>query len=200
MSVTLVAPDLVRVLTNVLLFTSNAWPVLRIRVDDSELVALGTDAYAIGSDRMPAHGGPLEGDVWLHRDEAEVIVKHARALKKKGLLSVTSQMFSHTTAWTFHEDEGPIVTEYVPAANMTSNFGVLDGILHDLTEKHPALPERLELDKTRLAWFTRVKTGTSQASLRVMVHDNRKPVLISVGSTFRGALVPIDAPDGWLDE
>lgn len=200
MSVTLLAVDLVRVLTNVSLFASTRYPVIRLRTTDSALTAMATDSYMIGTDTMSAHGGPLVDDIWLSEEEVNEIVKHSRLLKKKGLLSVDTQSMSHTTAWTFSDDEGPIITECNPEEYLVRTFGHLDRIMEDLPTKRLALPEKLELDRNRLAKIGRIRTGKDLETVRFMIHDNRRPMLFTVGQSFCGALVPIDSPDGWLDE
>ncbi|MFD6970154.1 hypothetical protein [Streptomyces sp. NPDC059949] len=95
-------------------------------------------------------------------------------------------------------------------------WDMLDGLFTRLEGRKPALPELVAFDAALLARFSKVKApkvknhdANLDRCLDMCVFNSKEPILIRIGPTFRGVIMPIDrdvhaenlGPDGlWWHE
>jgi hypothetical protein len=77
---------------------------------------------------------------------------------------------------------------------------MVDTLLERMERRTPALPELIAFDPALLAYFSKVKVAkvkgkaneTLERAMDLCVFDAKEPVLVKIGPTFRGAIMPID--------
>lgn len=186
------APELARLTHNALAFmpARSAVKVCRIKLDFDGLSIMATDLYTVGED-FCAVDAKLEFDhsIDLSRDDLQALDKAARAAKKETIRIVVR-----------HQDGMEYFTEdvhgtFLDASAQRPNLDLwdkCDGLLTRLERGTFQIPEYLMIDPKLMAAFGKVKRPDGEdmgADLYISSPDD--PILIKIGPTFRGALMPI---------
>lgn len=201
-SVTLPSEEMARAAYNALAFlpARSMVKTARVELGPAGLRITGTNGYAVGQDTAPVedYSGP-EGGLTVHVDRGVLAdLDSAGRRDKKGF-----------GRFEVRPDDGLIFrpgNNDVPAAGQDASaqadervWSFLDDLFTRLERKTPALPELVAFDPALLAMFSKVKapkvkTGDSnlERALDMCVFDAKEPILIKIGPTFRGVIMPID--------
>jgi hypothetical protein len=202
-SATLLSDDLARVCFNALAFSPARSTVktARIQLGPEGFRATGTDGYAIGQDQCPldTYEGPAEG-VTLHVDRAALSDLDSGGRKdKKGYGRVEIKPADGLVFMPANNDTPTVAHDQAVNADAPL-WGMVDALLERMERRTPALPELIAFDPALLSYFSKVKVAkvkgkaneTYERAMDLCVFDAKEPVLVKIGPTFRGAIMPID--------
>lgn len=172
----------------------------RIQVRPDGFTVTGTDGFAIGQDScaLDEYDGPPEG-LTLHVDRAALSDLDSGGRKdKKGYGRIEFRPGDGLVFKPANNDVPTVARDLTGEANGPL-WGMVDSLLSRMERKSPALPELIAFDPQLLAYFSKVKVPkvrTSDMNLEramdLCVFDAREPVLVKIGRTFRGAIMPIN--------
>ncbi|MFF7233966.1 hypothetical protein [Streptomyces sioyaensis] len=199
----LLSDDMARVCFNALAFSParSSVKTARIEVGPWGFRATGTDGFAIGQDHCPfdAYDGPPEG-VTVHVGRASLGDLDSGGRKdKKGYGRLEIKASDGLIFKPANNDVATVAHDLAKDANGPL-WGMVDELLTRMERRQPALPELIAFDPQLLAYFSKVKVakvkGKSGENLEramdLCVFDAREPVLVKIGPTFRGAIMPIN--------
>lgn len=190
------APELARLTHNALAFmpARSAVKVCRMIFDSIGLRITATDLYAVGCDcEEGILNAPLAPEVIdLSREDLQTLDKIARAKKKEEIrIRIIDQ-----DGLSVQDDNG----DWMPFLDRSAErkpadlWARVDDLLMRLHREEFAVPTFLTLDPALFARFGKVKTsGETIADLYVSSPDD--PVLVKIGPTFVGAVMPVDRED-----
>ncbi|MDT0472769.1 hypothetical protein RM863_11585 [Streptomyces sp. DSM 41014] len=191
-----------RVAYNALSFLPARSMVQTARVDlgPTGLRITGTNGYAVGQDTAPVeeYRGPTEG-LTVHVDRGVLAALDTGGRKdKRGFGRFELRPGDGLIFRPANNDiasAGQDVTEQADPRV----WSLLDELFTRLEGRPPSLPELVAFDPALLAMFSKVKapkvrTGDSnlERALDMAIFDSKEPILIKIGPTFRGVIVPID--------
>ena len=159
--------------------------VARMRLRGPLIDFMATDTYAAGNGwtRANSISGDEAFELLMSRDALTDLERTARMGKKvEGELSVTD------TGFTFLVLDGasePIRHEAIVNAEASEMFDVIDGMLMPEQEFRTAFQPML------LQRFSKVKADKDQRVADVAIDDPDSPVLIKIGTEFRGLVMPV---------
>lgn len=190
-SVTVLCHDLARVLGNALAFMPARNRVKHVALcvtPDGVLAAGCRDGYVAGVDTVGTvdFGGNAANPALLLPEEAEVLKKVAQAGKKFPVrVNITGDSLNVETS---EEALGvPIVT----ADREVDMYRSLFALMGDAEKREGALPGALMLDPALMAPFAKVKSDSTDRKADLLIKDERSPILVKIGPTFRGLMMPI---------
>ncbi|MFC7979493.1 hypothetical protein ACFUT3_30200 [Streptomyces cinereoruber] len=167
----------------------------RVQLGPAGLVITGTDGYAVGQDSAPVedYEGPAEG-VTLHVGrEALADLDTAGRKDKKGFGRLELKPGDGSIFRPGNNDTPAAALTVEPDARV---WDMIDGLFTRLEGRPPTLPELVAFDATLLARFSKVKAPKGKdglgRALDMCVYDSKEPILVKIGPTFRGVIMPID--------
>jgi len=198
-SLTLPSEEMARAAYNALAFfpARSMVKTARVQVSPAGLTVTGTDGYAIGQDTAPVedYEGP-SGGVTLHvgRDALADLDSAGRKDKKGfGRLEVKP---GDGLVFRPGNNDTPTAAQDVSAQADDALWGMLDSLFTRLEGRPLAVPELVAFDPALLARFSKVKAPKGKdglgRALDMLIFDAKEPILIKIGPTFRGVIMPID--------
>lgn len=185
---TVPSDDLARVAANALAFlpARSQHKTARLTLAPGVLTITATDGYALGMDSCPAD---VDGSVTVDvdRDGLAELDKAGRADKKfSGVIEVypldAVRFVASDTAVT-------AVKAYESDADL---WEMVDDLLLKLPNTGFSLPKTVALDPTLLMRFSKVKADKATRIADFHIADPESPVLVKIGTTFVGCIMPID--------
>ncbi|MEU7096079.1 hypothetical protein [Kitasatospora aureofaciens] len=186
------APELARLTHNALAFmpARSAVGVCRIEAYVNQVRVTATDLYAAGRDVADvSSGSQLGASLDLSREDLQTLDKIARA-KKKEEVRIDIR---HGDGLSVMDDNGA----WMPFLDASEKrlpadlWERVDELLTRLERVSPVIPEALLIDPAMMAKFAKVKcAGETIADLYISSPDD--PILVKIGPTFRGAIMPVD--------
>ncbi|MFF0481037.1 hypothetical protein [Streptomyces sp. NPDC004435] len=169
----------------------------RAHLGPAGLTFTGTDGYAVGQDSAPVedYEGPAEGvTVHLGRDALADLDSGGRK-DKKGFGRVELRPGDGLIFRPGNNDVptagGDLIAQADPRV-----WDMLDTLFTRLEGRPPALPELVAFDPALLSRFSKVKAPKGKdglgRALDMCVYDSKGPILVKIGPTFRGVIMPID--------
>ncbi|MEV6730578.1 hypothetical protein [Streptomyces sp. NPDC051364] len=172
----------------------------RLELSPEGLRATGTDGYAIGQDSAPVddYSGP-PGGFTVHVDRtvlAELDTAGRKDKKGFGRLEVRP---GDGLIFRPGNNDTPTAGQDVSGQADDNLWAMLDSLFTRLEGRKPALPELVAFDAALLARFSKVKApkvknhdANLDRCLDMCVFNSKEPILIKIGPTFRGVIMPID--------
>lgn len=201
-SVTLPSEEMARAVYNALAFlpARSMVKTARLELSSEGLRATGTDGYAIGQDTCPveSYSGPSEGlTVHVGRSVLADLDTAGRKDKKGfGRLEVKP---GDGVIFRPANNDTPTAGQDLASQADDNVWAMLDDLFKRLEGRPPSMPELVAFDAALLARFSKVKaakvkTGDSnlERCLDMAIFDAKEPILIKIGPTFRGVIMPID--------
>ena len=201
-SATLNSEDMARVASNALAFLPARAMVktARLQLSSAGLEVTGTDGYTIGQDTAPVEGyeGPAEGVTVHVSREALADLDSAGRKDKKGFGKLDVRpgdgvIFRPST------NDVPTAAQDVSGQASADLWASLDSLFTRLERQAPALPELVAFDPALLARFSKVKApkvkhgdAALDRCLDMAIFDPKAPILVKIGPTFRGVIMPVD--------
>lgn len=180
---------LARVAYNALVFVPKSAlnRLVRLKLSATHVEISGTDGYAGGKDSAPVHNGPgTPVEVTLTRDDLEALEATSRAWKKAALaLTLTP---------------GELVVSGGPGEPLRIEIGqhqheawrMVDR-LFELGEQGAWATGPVAYDPALLSRFAKVKSPADRVA-DFLWRGPGLPVLVKVGQTFVGLVMPLDRP------
>lgn len=191
------APELARLTHNALAFmpARSAVGVCRISTGrvpfGPALEITATDLYCAGRDRSEVSElprGTFES-IDLSREDLVTLDKIARAKKKEEV----EIEIRHQDGMSVLDDNGAWMP-FLDASEMRQPADLwerVDESLQRLERVSPVIPELLAIDPAILSKFGKVKcSGETIADL--YISDPSEPILVKIGASFIGAIMPVD--------
>lgn len=152
----------------------------------------GTDGYAAGTDQAPVSDSNLgslsEFAFLVDKDGMTALDKAARESKKTpGSLTVEAD-----NSLTFHGEGGPVTVETFIDERTEELYDTLTEIIEKTEGRPPVIPGVLCLDPGLWSKFAKVKADNTSRKADLLMSDSYEPVLIKIGPTFKGLLMPVD--------
>lgn len=199
---TLPSEEMARVAYNALCFLPARSQVktARLELSPDGLTATGTDGYAIGQDTAPleTYKGPPEGITVHVTREALADLDTGGRKDKKGFGTLELRPGDGVVFKPYNNDVPTAAQDAGEQAN-EQLWSMLDDLFTRLEGRKPALPELVAFDAQLLARFAKVKApkvkncdANLDRALDMCVFDSKEPILIKIGPTFRGVIMPID--------
>lgn len=157
---------------------------IRVSLSASSIEFAGSDGYAAGKDNAPVHNGPGAAISFaIERDALVEIEAYARANKKSpiglscygGALHLSGPIEPYTCA---------VSAPHVEA------WTLLDAIFQATELQSQPWFGAAAFDPALLARFSKVKAANERVADFLFVGPE-KPVLVKVGGTFRGLVMPV---------
>jgi hypothetical protein len=172
----------------------------RLEISSAGLRMTGTDGYAIGQDTAPveSYEGPSEGlIVHLSREALGDLDGGGRKDRKgSGRLEVRP---GDGVIFRPENNDVPTAAQDASAQADASLWPMVDDLFTRLERRTPTLPELIAFDPALLARFSKVKAPKSKLGdvaldrcLDMAIYDSKEPILVKIGPTFRGVIMPID--------
>jgi hypothetical protein len=172
----------------------------RVEVWPDGFRVTGTDGFAIGQDtaEMDEYEGPPDGAVFHVTREALADLDSAGRKDKKGFGKLVFKPGDGLIFRPANNDVACAVQDVTDQAHAPL-WGAVDGLMEKLEGRKPNLPEVLCFDPALLMRFSKVKAAkkTTKAGnnlergMDLYIFDNAEPILVRIGPTFRGAVMPI---------
>lgn len=186
------ASDLAKALGNALAFLPAASNVkaAHILISPDRIYTAGTDGYAAGSDCLPIRD--YEGPEWdtallVSKADLTIIERVAREGKR------TPAVVSFTDGTLTVESYGSSGTaEVLDIPQNLELYETLAGIINDAEGRPPVIPGVLCLNPALLSRFAKVKADNGDRMADLYMTDRYAPVLIKIGPTFKGLVMPIE--------
>ncbi|MFE0648564.1 hypothetical protein ACFVZH_08270 [Streptomyces sp. NPDC059534] len=169
----------------------------RVHLGPAGLTFTGTDGYAIGQDSAAVenYDGPTEGVILHVGREGLADLDTAGRKDKKGYGKLE-----------LNPGDGLIFrpgNNDVPVAALDQRahaderlWSMVDDLFTRLDGRPPALPELVAFDPGLLSRFSKVKAPKGKdglgRALDMCVYDAKEPILVKIGPSFRGVIMPID--------
>ncbi|MFB7185187.1 hypothetical protein ACFCZT_07680 [Streptomyces sp. NPDC056230] len=198
----LLSDDMARVCFNALAFSPARSTVktARVQVRPDGFTVTATDGFAIGQDwcGLDSYEGPPNG-LTLHVDRTALSDLDSGGRKdKRGYGRVEIRPGDGLVFKPANNDVPTTARDLSKEANGPL-WGMVDDLLTRMERKAPALPELIAFDPQLLAYFAKVKVPKVKTSdmnldraMDLCIFDAREPVLVKIGRTFRGAIMPIN--------
>lgn len=194
-AVEILCHDLARVLGNALAFMPARNRVKHMALcltPDGVLAAGCRDGYVAGVDTTGAvdfRGGP-PNPVMLLPEDAEAIRKVAQG-GKKFPATITAAPAGTVTIQT--SDDSVTVSEALgdEADKGRNLYTTLFRLMNEVEARQNAIPGVLMIDPALMAPFAKVKADTTDRKADLLIKDDKSPILVKIGPTFRGLIQPI---------
>jgi hypothetical protein len=171
----------------------------RVEVWPDGFRVTGTDGYAIGQDtaEMDEYEGPPDGAVFHVSREALADLDSGGRKDKKGFGKL---VFKPGDGLIFNPANNDVATAVQLAGEVNQPlWDAIDGLMEKLEGRQPNLPEVLCFDPALLMRFSKVKAAKKttnkgnnlERGMDLYIFDNAEPILVKIGATFRGAIMPI---------
>ncbi|MFI8237588.1 hypothetical protein ACIF83_10105 [Streptomyces sp. NPDC085866] len=198
-SMTLPSEEMARAAYNALAFLPARAMVktARIEVGPAGLRATGTDGYAIGQDSGPVedYEGPADG-VTLHVDRSVLADLDTAGRKDKKGFGKLEIRPGDGLIFRPGNNDTPTVGQDAAASADDALWGMVDTLFTRLEGRPLALPELVAFDPALLMRFSKVKVpkgkGNLDRALDMCIFNSKEPILVKIGPTFRGVIMPID--------
>jgi hypothetical protein len=171
----------------------------RLELSPAGLRVTGTDGYAIGQDTAPVedYNGP-EGGLTVHVDRSVLADLDTTGRKdKKGFGRFEVKPGDGLVFRPGNNDTPSAGQDLSATAEPVWDF--IDTLFTRLEGRPLALPELVAFDAALLARFSKVKAPKVKGAdtnlercLDMCVFNAKEPILIKIGPTFRGVIMPID--------
>lgn len=187
------APELARLTHNALAFmpARSAVGVCQVYRGPMDLLITATDLFAVGTDSATILRGETDRSesIDLSREDLVTLDKVARA-KKKDEVRIEIR---HQDGMSVLDDNGSWMP-FLDASERRTPADLwerVDESLRRLERVSPVIPGLLAIDPSIMSKFGKVKcAGETIADL--YISDPAEPILVKIGSTFRGAIMPVD--------
>jgi hypothetical protein len=172
----------------------------RIELGFAGLRATGTDGYAIGQDACPVEdfSGP-QGGLTVHVDRSVLADLDTAGRKDKKGFGRLELRPGDGLIFRPGNNDTPTAGQDVSGQADHGLWGMLDSLFTRLEGRPPSLPELVAFDNALLARFSKVKAPKVKAAdsnlercLDMAIFDAKEPILVRIGPTFRGVIMPID--------
>jgi hypothetical protein len=172
----------------------------RVEVSSAGLRFTGTNGYAIGQDVCPVedYNGPAEG-ITVHVDRSVLADLDSAGRKDKKGFGRFELKPHDGLIFRPGNNDVPATGQDVSGQADERLWEMLDSLFTRLERKTPALPELVAFDAALLAMFSKVKapkvkTGDANLDrcLDMYVYSPKEPILVKIGPSFRGVIMPID--------
>jgi hypothetical protein len=198
-SATLPSEELARAAYNALAFlpARSMVKTARVQLGPAGLRVTGTDGYAIGEDAAPVedYNGP-EGGLTLHVDRGVLADLDTAGRKDKKGFGRLELRPRDGLIFRPGNNDTPTAGQDASGQDDERVWAMLDSLFTRLEGRPPSMPELVAFDPALLARFSKVKAPKGKDNLgRAMdmcIFDSKEPILIKIGPTFRGVIMPID--------
>lgn len=210
-ALTVRSADLGRILANALAFcpARSKFPAVQLRSGGFTMTALASDTYTIGRSWCSIDSSPT-GTIALALDDAKLLEKLARMDHKgtgkdgvgNGILEIgpNGEWLTFSPSQMGEPLTVPGIDPALPTAygSYSELWERCSELLERLSDSEPcAPPEAALFDPALLARFAKVRADSDESSegavaLDMLFQDGFSPILIRIGSNFRGAVMPID--------
>ncbi|WP_326827376.1 hypothetical protein [Streptomyces sp. NBC_01751] len=173
----------------------------RLELSPNGLRATGTDAYAIGQDSclLESYEGPPEGITFHVSRETLAELDTGGRKDKKGFGRIEIRPGDGLIFQSANNDT-PVVAQDMRELIDGRLWPLVDDLFTRLDGRPPSMPELVAFDSQLLARFSKVKVakvkGKSgenlERALDMCIFDAKEPILIRIGPTFKGVIMPID--------
>lgn len=169
---------------------STAPGAARLEVTATDTYAIGTDFCDVEQYEAPASG--VRPCFELDRDGLAALDRIGRLDRKKTRRPVTVAYFEgdclKVEADEANAEAAPIVAATAESAQL---WDACDELMARLLRKEPALPRTIAFDPALLARFAKVRADKTERVADFLIYDNEAPVLVRIGPSFVGAVMPI---------
>ncbi|MEV6638443.1 hypothetical protein AB0M54_47810 [Actinoplanes sp. NPDC051470] len=189
------APSLAVALGNALAFlpARSLIPYVAIRVNASGVFTCGTDSYAAGTDVAPVTGyigDATEVVALVDKEGLTALEKAAREAKK---VTATIEIKDGlVTVSPMGMQPGSAVNHQEGADRFTELHSAVWEIIDAAERRKNVLPPGVMLDPTLFGRFSKVKADKSERKADLLFAEGHEPVLIKIGPTFKGLIMPVD--------
>lgn len=206
MQITIEATELARILGNAIAFipARSLIKTARLVFTKERLIAEGTDGYAAGSD-----WALIESSKVPEGEYVELLIERGSAPSgdKPGsgialLESVARKEGKKYPATLSIGDQLTLDVQGEKATVAIANNGHDEGVYSALAEvfgsaekREAAIPGVVCFDPALLSRFTKVKADKTERMADFLMSDTHGPVLVKIGPSFRGLIMPIDRED-----
>lgn len=186
--------DLARVAHNALAFLPavSRVKVAQLKAGPGLLSICSTDTWTVGVDTLRPRGRQLQPVIEsnITREGLQALEAAARADKKaQGRIEIFP-----LDSCRFTDSRGQVTS-----AELTSDdalpaefhWEMVEELLFRLDQGAPLLPRRVAFDPKLLARFAKVKCDKAERVADLLITDDESPVLVKIGPTFVGAIMPI---------
>jgi hypothetical protein len=190
--VTVECPEVARAFGNALAFlpARSQIPYALITLSATEVTTAATDKYAVGTDRCPVSGSlGLTGTetALVDKKGLEALDRAAREGKKApGTLTLRLGTLE------FHGEGEPVTVETFDRPDLVELYDTVRGIIDAAEGRPPVIPGVLLLDPGLWSRFAKVKADKTQRVADLYMSAEYEPVLIKIGPTFKGLLMPVE--------
>lgn len=192
LTLTVEAPELARVLANACVFTPlrDLQAQARLVFDYDTIEATGTDTYTVGRDIAEIDAGWQAVAYFNPPQKAgDALAELEKAARAFGKGRCTLRLFPDDCLQLL-DGETVTATARVAAPNEPL-WPLVDALMTRLGEREPFIPPAIAFAPDMLARFAKVKRP-KDAAADFLMQSPGEPVLIRIGSTFSGAIMPID--------
>lgn len=200
---TVPSEEMARVVYNALAFlpARSMVKTARLELDSAGLRATGTDGYAIGQDTCPVedYSGP-PGGLTVHVDRSVLADLDTAGRKDKKGFGKFEVKPADGLIFRPGNNDTPTAGQDL-SATVEPVWDFIDDLFTRLEGRPPALPELVAFDAALLARFSKVKApkvklegsgANLERCLDMAVFNSKEPILIKIGPSFRGVIMPID--------
>lgn len=187
--------ELSRVVANALVFlpARSRFGTARLEVTPGGIRATATDSYAVGTDTcvITEYAGQPE-PFWLelNRDGLAALDKIGRTDRKVTRKPVTVTITAATVVASV-DDQAETAEVVAPTPDSHALWDACDNLLERLNRTDAALPQTIAFDPTLLSRFAKVRADKTERVADFLIFDNEAPVLVRIGPSFVGAVMPI---------
>lgn len=189
---TIPAPELARLTHNALAFmpARSAVKVCQFSYNYGEVSIMATDLFTVGEDRWAGETGPDHAIVDLSREDLMSVDKYVRGLKKDEIRveikdgdGITITHDGHPEGWLHAHGQ----------RNPEDLWERCDELLTRLEGAEYQKPYIMTVDPKFFSPFGKVKPANGKECIAdLFVQSASEPILVKIGSTFRGAIMPVD--------
>lgn len=169
----------------------------RVRIDPEGITVVGCDGYTIGQDWTPLDGDEYRGDpdgVEFHIDRTALGDFDSGGRADKKGFGRLEYMPGDAVRFIPSNNGTPTVVHDLTEKADKALWPMVDELMEKLERREVTIPEVLAFDPALLTYFGKVKTKKVKNMDRAMdlyISAADQPVLIKIGDTFTGALMPI---------
>jgi Zn finger protein HypA/HybF involved in hydrogenase expression len=190
------APELARLTHNALAFmpARSAVKVCRVHQNIGSLSIMATDLFTVGYDSVSVETETETASIDLSREDLQALDKAARAAKKEDVqiqINHEDGMF----VWTVEEDEPLSFLDSSAQRQPEDLWERCDELLTRLERAQGDEPPAfyyLALDPALMGRFGKVKPSDGKECIADLHLGHDDQILVKIGSTFRGAIMPVD--------
>jgi hypothetical protein len=187
------APELARLTHNALAFmpARSAVKVCRVHQNIGSLSIMATDLFTVGYDSVSVETETEPDSIDLSREDLQALDKIARAKKKEDL----SIRIIHQDGLSVLDDNGDWLA-FLDKSSLRQPedlWDLCDEMLTRLERESKApVPPFLMIDPTLMGRFGKVKPSDGKECIADLFFGNSEQILVKIGATFRGAIMPVD--------